>query len=247
MRWYIWTMAAVLLVTSTSCDDSDTTPEAVRAQAQRQQREREQRQAALATTHPTPTTQELMKEPRRPLKLGQFPLVVDAPKSWKVGSLFGSGEILALQGPATSGDVAIQLIEQDPLVVDRAIDLTFENAKREAASKPLPVNRVELRPLGPGKVLEQRMLSGSLVNGRPPEEVWGESDTGVKDPQTGQNLTTRSLIKPVLLKWNFTIFLPAGKDKWSVRSLNFMSLRLAEYEQDHEFLDQLMGSLRYQQ
>jgi len=245
MRRYIWAISAALLVTGAACDDSDSTPEAVRAQAQRQQRE--QRQAALATTHPTPTTQELMKEPRRPLKLGAFPLVVDAPASWKVGSLFGSGQILALQGPATSGDVAIQLIEQGPLVVDKAIDLTFESAKREAASKPLAVNRVELRPLGPGKVLEQRMLSGGLVNGHPPEEVWGESDTGIRDPQTGQNMTTRSLIKPVLLKWNFTVFLPAGEGKWSVRSLNFMSLRLAEYEQDREFLDQLMGSLRYQE
>lgn len=248
MRWYIWAIAAALLMTGAACDDSgDSTAEAARAQAQRQQREREQRQAALATTHATPTTQELMKEPRRPLKLGAFPLVVDAPASWKVGSLFGSGQILALQGPATSGDISVQLTEQGPLVVDKAIDVTFESAKREAASKPLPVNRVELRPLGPGKVLEQRMLSGGLVNGRPPEELWGESDTGVRDPQTGQNVTTRSLIKPVLLKWNLTVFLPAAPGKWSVRSLNFMSLRLAEYEQDREFLEQLMGSLRYQE
>jgi hypothetical protein len=239
-------MAAVLLL-GAGCDDSDTTPEAVRAQAQRQQREREQRHAALAATHPTPTTQELMKEPRRPLKLGAFPLVVDAPKSWKVGSLLGSGQILVLEGPATSGDVTIQLVEQGQVVVDKAIDLTFEAAKREAASKPLPVNRVELRPLGPGKVLEQRMLSGSLVNGRPPEEVWGETDSGIRDDRTGQNMMTRSLIKPVLLKWNFTVFLPAAEGKWSVRSLNFMSLRLAEYEQDREFLEQLMGSLRYQE
>jgi hypothetical protein len=231
-------MAAALLVSGTGCDDSgDSTPEAVRAQAQRQQRE--QRQAGLPTTRATPTTQELSKEPRQPLKLGAFPLVVDAPKSWKVGSLLGSGRILALQGMATSGDIAVQLIDQEQLVVDKAIDVTFENAKREAASKPLPVNRVELRPLGPGKVLEQRMLSGSLVNGRPPEEIWAESDTGIPGEKHPVN--------PVLLKWNFTVFLPAGKDKWSVRSLNFLSLRLAEYEQDREFLEQLMGSLRYQE
>jgi hypothetical protein len=244
MRWYIRAMvAAVVLITGAmGCDDSsDSTPEAVRAQAQRQEREREQqqRQAGLATTHPTPTTQQLMSEPRRPLKLGAFPLVVDAPKSWKVGSLFGSGQVVALQGPATSGDVAVQLIEQGQLVPDRTIDVTFENAKREAASKPLPVNRVELRPLGPGKVLEQRMLSGGLVNGHAPEEVWGESDTGIPGE--------RRPVNPVLLKWNFTIFLPASQGKWSVRTLNFMSLRLAEYEQDREFLEQLMGSLRYQE
>jgi hypothetical protein len=242
MRWYIWAMAAVLLIPGAGCDDSsDSTPESVRAEAQRQQRERDQqqRQASLAATHPTPTTQQLMNEERRPLKLGAFPLVVDAPKSWKVGSLLGSGKIVALQGTATSGDVAVQLIEQERLVPDRTIDVTFENAKREAASKSLPVNRVELRPLGPGKVLEQRMLSGNLVNGRPPEEVWGESDTGVPGEKRPVN--------PVLLKWNFTVFLPAGQDKWSVRTLSFLSLRLAEYQQDREFLEQLMGSLRYQE
>jgi hypothetical protein len=240
MRWYIWATAAALLVSGAGCDDSgNSTPESVRAAAQRQ-REQQQRQAAgLPATRPTPTTQQLMKEPRRPLKLGSFPLVVDAPKSWKVGSLFGSGQIVALQGPATSGDVAVQLIEQGQLVPDRTIDVTFENAKREAASKPLPVNRVELRPLGPGKVLEQRVLSGNLVNGRVPEEVWGESDTGTPGE--------RRPVNPVLLKWNFTVFLPAAEGKWSVRSLNFMSLRLAEYEQDREFLEQLMGSLRYQE
>jgi len=238
-------MAGVLLASGPGCDDSkDLPPEVVRA---REQQERERRQAALPASKPVPTTQQLMTEERRPLRLGAFPVVVDAPKSWKVGSLFGSGQIITLGGPATSGDIEIQLVEQNQLLPNIAIEKRLESAKTEAASKPLPVNRVTLRPFGPGKLLEQRMLSGNFENGKPPVEIVGDVDTGIKDPRTGAPLMKQDVINPRILRWNFTLFLPADKDKSSVRELNFMSLRFSEFEKDKEFLEQLMGSMRYQE
>jgi hypothetical protein len=246
MRCYVWVMAGVLAAgAGLGCDDSnELPPEVVRA---REQQERERRQAALPASRPAPTTQQLMAEERRPLKLGTFPLVVDAPKSWTVGSLGGSGQIITLSGPATSGEIVIQLVEQGRILPDMAIESTLEAAKREAAAKPYPVNRVDLRAFGPGKLLEQRVLSGTFENGKPPAEIWGDIDTGIKDPRTQGNITTRGVVNPRMLKWNFTLFTPASKDRSLVRGLNFMSLKLSEFEQDREFLEQLMGSLRYQE
>jgi hypothetical protein len=43
------------------------------------------------------------------------------------------------------------------------------------------------------------------------------------------------------------VFLPSSEGKYSVRALTFMGLRLAEYEQDREFLEQLMKSLKYEE
>jgi hypothetical protein len=239
-------MAGVLAAgAGMGCDDkSEVPPEVIRA---KEQQEREQRQAALPATKPTPTTQQLMAEERRPLKLGSFPLMVDAPKSWTIGSLGGSGDIITLKGPATSGEIVIQFVERNQVVNDVTIDVRLEEAKREAASKPYPVNRATLRPFGPGKLLEQRVIASPFENGKPPVEVWGEVDTGIKDARTQANLMTRGILKPCILKWNFTLFTPVDKQKSLVRGLNFMSLRLAEYEQDKEFLEQLMGSLRYQE
>jgi hypothetical protein len=241
-------MAGVLVAgAAAGCDDkSEVPPEVLRA---KEQQDRERRQAALPATRPTPTTQQLLAEPRRELRLGTFPLVVDAPKSWTVGSLGGSGQIITLSGPATSGEIVIQLVEQGQMVNDVAIDARFEDARREAASKPHPVNRVTLRPFGPGKLLEQRVIAGVFENGKPPAEIWGDVDTGIKDARTQTSLMTRGILNPRLLKWNFTLFTPAGsgKGKSLVRGVNFMSLRLAEYEQDKEFLEQLMGSLRYKE
>ena len=246
MRCYVyWAMAGMLLSSGPGCDDSkDLPPEVVRA---REQQERERRQAALPSSKPVPTTQQLMTEERRPLRLGAFPVVIDAPKSWKVGSLGGSGQSITLAGAATSGNIEIQLVEQGQVVPNIAIEKRFESAKAEAASKPLSVNRVTLRPFGPGQMLEQRFLTGSFENGKPPPEIWGEVDSGIKDPRTGQPIMKQGLLRGQFLKWNFTLFLPADKDKSSVRELNFILLRLPEYEQDKEFLEQLMGSMRYQE
>jgi len=247
MRCYVyWAMAGVLLGAALGCDDSKDLPPEV-ARAQQEQQERARRQAALPASKPTPTTQQLMAEKRRPLRLGTLPVVIDAPESWKVGSLGGSGQIITLSGPATSGDIEIQLVEQDRPLFNIAIEKALESAKAEAASKPLPLNRVTLRPFGPGKLLEQRMFSGNFVNGRPPVEIVGDVDTGIKDPRTGAPLMKQDVLNPRILKWNFTLFLPADKDRSLVRELKFMSLRLSEFERDKEFLEQLMGSMRYQE
>ena len=243
MRWYVWAMAGLLAGAGVGCDDNEVPPEILRAREQ-QQREEQQRQAGLTATRPAPTTRELLASEKRPLRLGTFPLTVMAPRTWTVGSLGGAGQIVTLSGPASSGEITIQFIEQREMVSNGAIEPAFEAAKKEAASKPFPVNKVELRPLGPGKLLEQRMLSGAFVNGKPPAEEVGDIDSGLKDDR-GMPLITRGIIRPRLLKWNFTFFMPATEGKSFVRGLNFMSLRLAEFEQDREFLEQMMGTLQY--
>jgi hypothetical protein len=236
-------MAGLLALGGAGCDKDEVPPEILRAREQ-QQREQQQRQAALSTSRPMPTTRELLSSEKRPLRLGSLPLTIMAPRSWTIGSLGGAGQIITLSGPASSGEITIQLIEQGQLVSNTAIEATFDAAKKDAASKPFPVNKVDLRPLGPGRLLEQRVLSGAFVNGKPPVEVMGDVDTGVKD-ERGISLTTKGIVNPRMLKWNFTFFLPAGQGKSAVRGLNFMSLRLAEFEQDREFLEQMMGTLQY--
>jgi hypothetical protein len=139
------------------------------------------------------------------------------------------------------------LVEQGQLLFNIAIEKALATAKAEAASKPLPLNRVTLRPFGPGKLLEQRMFSGNFVNGKLPAEIVGDVDTGIKDPRTGAPLMKQDVLNPRILKWNFTLFLPADKEKSSVRELKFMSLRLSEFERDKEFLEQMMESMRYQE
>src|SRR5215217_4552230 len=71
MRWYVWAMAGVLAAgAGIGCDDkTEVPPEVLRA---KEQQERERRQAALPATKPSPTTQQLMAEERRTLKLGSF-------------------------------------------------------------------------------------------------------------------------------------------------------------------------------
>jgi hypothetical protein len=233
-------LASVLAGLGVACDDKgDLPPEVLRARQQAQQ------QAAMPATRTAPTTQELLNGPKKTLRLANFPLSLEVPKSWNLGSM-GNGEIITAGGPANSGEITIQLVQQGQQVLANGLELTYQEMKKEAQSKPHAINRVELRPLGPGKVLEQRVISAPFVNGKPPAEVWGDVETGLKDAN-GLPTTTRGIVNPLMIKWTFTVFLPSSEGKYSVRALTFMGLRLAEYEQDREFLEQLMKSLKYEE
>jgi hypothetical protein len=218
------------------CDDpNDVPPDVLKA--------RQQIAEQMAKVKPAPTTQELLTGPKHRVALGAFPLSLDVPADWKMQSI-GDGALITLTGPASSGEINIQLIHQGTASAS-SVEATMAAAKKDMQSKPHPVNRVDLRTLGPAKLLEQRMISGEFVNGKPPTEVWG--DVVIESMKAGSQATTRAIINPNLVKWSFTAFVPGPDGKVAVRTLAFMGLRLAEYEKDKEFLEQLMKSLQFEE
>jgi hypothetical protein len=50
-----------------------------------------------------------------------------------------------------------------------------------------------------------------------------------------------------MVKWTLTAFIPTSDKKLVPRTLQFMGLKLSEYEQDKEFLEQLLKTLRYEE
>ena len=50
-----------------------------------------------------------------------------------------------------------------------------------------------------------------------------------------------------MVKWSFTVFIPAGEKKYNVRGLTFMGLSLHDFEQDREFLERMMKTLKYEE
>jgi hypothetical protein len=230
-------MAGVLAMAGLACDDKNEVPPEVLTST-----------PPATTTQAGPTTRELLDAPRKPFKLGSFPLTLEVPQNWNLHSL-GNGEVITVGGPATSGDIDIQLVQQGQTVSANGPEATLAEAKKEMAAKPHPINRAELRPLGPGKVLEVRMISNAFVNGKLPAEVWGDAEL----PDSTSTLpgvpkkVTRAILNPHMVKWTFTVFLPTEDKKLSVRALTFMGLGLREFDRDREFLEQMMKTLKYEE
>jgi hypothetical protein len=249
MRYRIWAnlTAAGLLATATlftglACDDkNDLPPEVIKAQREQQERQR------AAASRPAPTTQELLTGPKKHLRLVGMPLALDVPPSWDLKSL-ADGALILVSGPATSAEISIQLTAQagQAVSVARLADIVAR-AKQEANAKPHPINRVELRDLGPAKVLEERMISNELVNGKLPPEVWGEQEIKNENDPATPVIRVKAILNPHIVKWRLTVYLPTSKDQVTPRSLNFMGLKLSEYEQDKQFLEQLMKTLTYEE
>lgn len=231
---------AFTLMAGLACDDkNELPPEVVRAQQQQEK----QRQAAA--TKPGPTTQELLTGPKKHLRLAGMPLALDVPTSWNLQSL-GDGALITVGGPATSGEINIQLAAPtaQPIAAARIEDIAAKTRK-EVEAKPHPINRVDLRPLGPAKVLEQRMISNDFVNGKLPPEVWDEQE--IKSERGSESVRVKAILNPHMVKWTFTVYVPASQDKVTPRTLTFMGLKLSEYEQDKQFLEQLMKTLTYEE
>jgi hypothetical protein len=237
MRWYGWVLAGILAAgTGLACDDkNDVPPEVLKAQS------------PTPAKPAGPTTRALLTSPRQTLRLSTLPLSLEVPKSWGLKSL-AQGEVITVSGPATSGDIDIQLVQQNQTVDATAPEATLATIKAEMKLKPHPINRAELRTLGPAKVLEVRMISNAFENGRLAPEVWGDVEVPDSAASNGGNKTmTRAILNPHLVKWTFTVYLPAGEKKLSVRTLTFMGLGLHDYERDSEFLEQMMKTLKYEE
>jgi hypothetical protein len=234
----IFVVAAAALVWAGGCDDGDDgiSPEVI-AERERQQRQLQE----LARTPPLPTTQELMSGARKSIRLADYPLTLRVPQSWELKS-WGDGQIFLVAGPASSGEINLQFT--NPMssrpVLDVALGEAIKKAKAEADAKAHPFNKVEMRDLNDGaKVLEERMISTRFVDGKLPPEQMGEVEVG-------PGLTTRGVVNPHMMKWTFTVFIPEGEGKYQTRALNFMGLQMSEFARDREFLERLMGTLKYE-
>lgn len=238
MRWCVWAITGVTLAgIGLACDDkNDIPPEVINARQANRNR--------LPATVPAPTTQQLLTGKKKTVPLGTFPLTLDVPANWSLQSL-GEGSSITLSGPANSGEITIQLVQPGVLKGAKMPETMLAAAMKDDAAKPHPINRVEMHELGPLKVLEQRIITNAFVNGKPPAEVWGDVES--TDNATATPTRTHTILNPQLVKWTFTIFEPVDKDSYMVRALTFLSLRVAEYEQDKQFLEQMMKTLKYQE
>lgn len=237
MRWFAWAISGVIAAgLGLACDDkNDIPPEVINA--------RQNARANLPASLPVPTTQELLTEKKKTVVLGVFPLTLDVPLNWSLHSV-GEPATITLSGPANSGEISIQLVQPGHMQGERIPDTMFASAKKEQASKPHPINRLEMRDLGPLKVLEEREIANVFVNGKPVPEVWGDVESS--DNSTATPTVTHTILNPQFVKWSFTIF-EKGENGYQVRGLSFQTLRVLEYEQDKQFLEQMMKTLKYQE
>ena len=232
-------LVLLALLAGLACDDKNESPEALKARQQAQQPQ-------LPATKPLPTAQELLAGPKKTLRLGEFPVSLEVPQSWGLRS-FGDGaaSVIAVSGLASSGEINIQLVQQNQTISSAVgVDTILAEAKKQLAAKPHPLNRAELRPLGPAKLLEMRGMSNQFVNGKLPEEVWGNVE--IPDNR-GNVVTTRAVINPHLLTWTFTLYIPTQNGRYMTRSLSFMGLTPAEYEKDKDFLEGMMKTLKWEE
>src|SRR4051812_29598648 len=106
MRHKAWTIMAAGGLTGMvglrlACDDKNQLPpEIIRAQQQQQQKQ--------SATKTGPTTRDLLNGPKKHLRLAGMPFALDVPSSWDLRSL-AEGALITVSGPATSGEINIQL------------------------------------------------------------------------------------------------------------------------------------------
>ena len=237
MRWYAWAISGMIAAgLGLACDDkSDIPPEVINA--------RQNARSKLPATVPTPTTQELLTGKKKTVVLGAFPLTLDVPLNWALHSV-GEPATITLSGPANSGEISIQLVQPGHMQGDKIPETMFASAKKEQAAKPHEINRLEMRNLGPLKIMEERVIANAFVNGKPVPEVWGDVESS--DNATATPTVTHTILNPQFVKWSFTIFEKEEKG-YQVRGLTFQTLRVSEYEQDKQFLEQMMKTLKYQE
>jgi hypothetical protein len=237
MRWICWAISGAMVAgLGLACDDkNDVPPEVINARQNARNR--------LPATVPAPTTQELLTGKKKTVVLGAFPLTLEVPLNWALKSS-GDPATITLSGPANSGEITIQLVQPGHLQGDKLPETMMAAAKKEQAAKPHPINRLEMRNLGPFKVLEERVIANAFVNGKPAQEVWGDVES--TDNATATPTVTHTILNPQFVKWSFTIFEKSEKG-FLVRGLTFPYLRVSEYEQDKQFLEQMMKTLKYQE
>lgn len=179
-------------------------------------------QPSQSTATTRPTTQALLTGPRKPRVLGPLPLVMEVPESWKIETPPGSA-ISWLDGPTPHGHVHIELTSQGTPFNSRSLTLMDEQARKEAATKG--ANAPQVTPLhsvgGTARAREQREVR--------PGTVLDEDGT----PR-----------KTEVMDWSIEVYI--GQDTgYTLDMLHFAMLPLDQYQQDKDFLERIVGTLRY--
>ena len=168
-----------------------------------------------------PTTQELLADPGQSLALAPMPLKIDVPKSWHIEP--GEGTIPSLVGFSPHGSIKIQLMEIPTDFSDKTLPLMDKQLSKQAADSNGKVEDKPLRPLGdgPAKVRQTLELKPDMLIER-----------------------DGKLVHTQVMDWAIDVYVPMGKT-YMQHTLHFDSLPLDQYRQDKEFLEKIIGTLRY--
>lgn len=175
--------------------------------------------SAVATTRPT--TQELLAGAGKALALAPMPLKTDVPASWHIDP--GEGTIPSLVGFSPHGPVKIQLMQIPTEFTDKTLPLMDKQLSKQAAESGGKVEDKPLRQLGdgPAKVRQTLEIKPDMLIER-----------------------DGKLVHAPVMDWAVDVYLPMGKT-YMQYTLHFDSLPLDQYRQDKEFLEKIVGTLRY--
>ena len=167
-----------------------------------------------------PTTQDLESGARKHLFLGALPLALDVPESWSMDNSGGSSAWL--QGPSPHGEIRIQVTSQGTPFTTAALGLMDQQATKTAAESKGAIQVKPLRSIGSGaKAREQR------------EVQMGTVITADGKPSQGQ-----------IMDWTVEVYVPQDQS-YILDLLHFSMLGTKQYEEDKEFLEKIVSSLRY--
>jgi hypothetical protein len=171
-----------------------------------------------------PTTQELLTAHRSRTALMPLPLTMELPPGWGPDRRAHMPNILTGYTPS-GNEIQIQLITRSSIKRD-ALNRLVAGAKKEMASNPSHIIRVDLRPLAEGFVFERQRL------GDPAELVtYDKNNVPHSSIETG-------------LSWSVEVMVPHD-DAYQVHELSFLALTKNQYDQDKDFLNGILSSLAY--
>ena len=204
-----------------ACEERTSVPPEVLEQAQKTQQQADAKSKV-------PTTQELLTGPRSRTALIPLPLTMDLPPGWgRFEDVNQAGLKLPnlLQGYTPSGAVEIELRPR-PAMKKEDLERMVEGGRKEMQEKPQQILKFELRDLSQMKILERQ----SVGEPRP---------LTTYDAQNQPHTTTESPFN-----WVVSALVPSG-DAYQVYELSFLGLTKSQYDKDKEFLNDILGTLRY--
>jgi hypothetical protein len=210
-RFISFLMVAAATLLAVACDDRSSVPQAVLDQASK----------PPENTLRAPTTQELLSGHRSRTALHPLPLTMELPPGWHPMKELAN----VLQGYTPTGDIQIQLVGRASMKKE-ALERTVLGAKKEMATNPTEILKVDLRSLGNVKVLERQKV------GKPaPLEIRDKNNqvhTSIETPFT----------------WTLDVLVPF-EDAYQVFELNFLDLTKRQFDQDKDFLNGVLSTLAY--
>jgi hypothetical protein len=172
-----------------------------------------------------PTTQQLLTGHRSRTALLPLPLTMELPPGWGPDRRAHMANVMTGYTPS-GNEVQIQLITRSSIKHDE-LDRLVTGAKKEMAAKPQQIVKVELRPLGSAQVLERQRI------GEP-----------AKLTTYDKNMTPHESMESHFT-WTLNVMIPheAG---FQVHELSFLALTKNQYDQDKDFLNGVLSTLKYE-